>query len=91
MQSMGIIILQLFFSEEEYMLLMMSSVPFSNREAPTFNPLNFKKLFAIAPTIIRLFVFFDKFKRTFILVDTFDPPIIDVTGFFLFLMIKFID
>ena len=73
------------------MFFITLSVSFSINEEPTFNLLNFKKLFAIAPTIIRLSVFLDKFKRTFILVDTFDPPIIDVTGSFLFLIIKFID
>ena len=34
---------------------------------------------------------FNKFKITLILVDTFDPPIMHVTGFFLFFMIKLID
>ena len=46
-------------------------------------PLNFKKLLAIAPTIIRLSVFSDNLDKIFILVDTFEPPIIHVIGFFL--------
>ena len=67
------------------------SEPFSIREAPTLMPFNFRKLFAMAPTITRLSAISDKLDRIFIFVETFDPPIIQVTGFFLFLIIKSID
>ena len=45
--------------------------PFSTRDAPTFIPLNLRKLFAIAPTITRLSDFSDKLDKIFILVETF--------------------
>ena len=47
-------------------------------------PLNFRKLFAIAPTIIRLSAFSNRLDKIFIFVETFEPPIIQVTGFFFF-------
>ena len=45
--------------------------------------LKVKKLLAIAPTMIKLSIFLIKFVITLILVDIFEPPIIQVTGFFL--------
>ena len=44
-----------------------------------------KKLLAIAPTITKLSTFFIKFVITLIFVEIFDPPIMHVTGSFLFL------
>ena len=56
----------------------------------TVKPLKVKKLLAIAPTIIKLSIFLIKFVITLILVDIFEPPIIQVTGFFIFRITRFI-
>ena len=42
----------------------------------------------MAPTIMMLSTFCIKLEITFILVEIFDPPIIQVTGSFLFFIIK---
>ena len=42
-------------------------------------------MLAIAPTIIMFDAFLIKLQMTVILVEIFDPPIIQVTGSFLFL------
>ena len=57
---------------------------------PTPKPLKVKKLLAIAPTTTILFTFFIKLLITLIFVEIFDPPIIQVTGSFLFSIIVFI-
>ena len=80
--------LHLFFSANVFIFFTVFSDPFSIREAPTFMPLNLRKLFAIAPTITRLSAFSNKLDKIFILVDTFEPPIMQVTGFFLFLLLN---
>ena len=49
-----------------------------------------KKLLAIAPTIIILFTFFKRLVITLIFVEIFDPPIMQVTGSFLFFITRFI-
>ena len=54
------------------------------------NPLNIKKLFAIAPTIAILSTFLIKLLITPIFEDTFEPPIIQVIGFFLSFIIMLI-
>ena len=61
---------------------MTASVPFSFKDFPILLPLNFIKLFAMPPIIIKLSTFLIKEIISPILVEIFDPPIIQVVGFF---------
>ena len=63
------------------------SIFFSCIDLPIFKPLYLKILFAMAPTIIMLLNFGIKFFIILIFDDILDPPIMHVTGFFIFVVI----
>ena len=74
-----------------YISLIIFSEPFSIKDFPILFPLNFIKLFAIAPTIIKLSIFFIKEVISPILVEILEPPIIQVVGFFCYFKIILIE
>ena len=61
--------------------LARSNLSSSTRDLPTSRPLDFKKVFAMAPTITRVSTFSNRFSITPILSETFEPPRIAAKGF----------